>query len=472
MSSPQFPTFSALTSMVLLLAVCMTNPGTGAAQVEAEGEDLPTRILFVFDASNSMNAFWGGRRKIETASNLLSETLKGLHHSEQLELGLRVYGHGTKHVPGQQDCDDTELVVPFSNANNLIIKQTLGRIRAQGTTPIARSLEQAASDFPDSPGRNVIILITDGIEACDEDPCAVSRALQAKGIVVKPFVIGMGIEEDMAKGLRCIGNFYDAADPVAFEHVLQLVLEQALHNTTLHIDLLDSEGNATVSNVAYTFTDTRTEAHDPQWVHTMRWGNAPDTVYVDPLPTYTFTVHSLPPRQLDSIVLKPGVHNVLRVPDMGQGHLRPQFARGVRTDYGTFDVSWRTSGSCEAFFQSPVGEQLRLCVGTYDVLFPTHPPTLVSDVQVREGKHDLVELPAPGSLVVQAAATGYAVVLDAKELTPVFQFEPGQLKGKHTLQPGDYTLVFRARNARGTLYSIKEHFTITSGNTTNLNIHG
>ena len=27
------------------------------AQVQAEGEDVPTRILFVFDASNSMNAF-------------------------------------------------------------------------------------------------------------------------------------------------------------------------------------------------------------------------------------------------------------------------------------------------------------------------------------------------------------------------------------------------------------------------------
>ena len=80
-------------------------------------------------------------------------------------------------------------------------------------------------------------------------------------------------------------------------------------------------------------------------------------------------------------------------------------------------------------------------MGTYDVLFPTHPPTLVTDVHVREGKHDLVELPTPGSLVIQAAATGYAVVLDAKELTPVFQFEPGQLKGRHTLQPGNYTLV-------------------------------
>ena len=419
-----------------------------------------------------MNAFWGGHRKIETASNLLSQTLKELHQGNQLELGLRVYGHGTKHVPGNQDCDDTELVVPFAKANNLIIKQTLGRIRAQGTTPIARSLEQAAYDFPDAPGRNVIILITDGIEACDEDPCAVSRTLQAKGIVVKPFVIGMGIEEDMAKGLRCIGNFYDAADPVAFEHVLQLVLEQAMHNTTLHIELLDDAGDPIVSDLAYSFTDMRTEVHDPQWVHTMRWGKAPDTVYVDPLPTYAFTVHSTPPRTLDSIVLNPGVHNVLTVPNMGQGHLTPRFARSVRTDYGSFDVEWRMSDSCASFFASPVGQELRLCTGTYDVRFPTHPPTLVQDVEVQENKRSAVEIPAPGSLVVQTATSGHAVVVDAQTLQPVFQFEPGQLVGKHTLQPGVYTLIFRARNARGTLYSIRESFTIASGNTTNLNIHG
>ena len=318
----------------------------------------------------------------------------------------------------------------------------------------------------------MIILITDGIEACDEDPCAVSRTLQAKGIVVKPFVIGMGIEEDMAKGLRCIGNFYDAADPVAFEHVLQLVLEQAMHNTTLHIELLDDAGDPIVSDLAYSFTDMRTEVHDPQWVHTMRWGKAPDTVYVDPLPTYAFTLHSTPPRTLDSIVLNPGVHNVLTVPNMGQGHLTPQFARGVRSDYGSFDVEWRMSDSCASFFASPVGQELQLCTGIYDVRFPTHPPTLVQDVEVLENKRSAVEIPAPGSLVVQTATSGHAVVVDAQTLQPVFQFEPGQLVGKHTLQPGAYTLIFRARNARGTLYSIRESFTIASGNTTNLNIHG
>jgi len=457
---------------LLALPVFLMLTWGGWSQVSAEVDDEPTRILFVFDASNSMNAFWGGSRKIETASNLLSETLRGLHQGDQLELGLRVYGHGTKHVQGQQDCDDTELVVPFSTYNNLIIKQTLSRIRAQGTTPIARSLEQAAYDFPDSPGRNVIVLITDGIEACDEDPCAVSRALQSKGIVVKPFVIGMGIEDDLAESLRCIGNFYDAADPEAFEHVLQLVLEQALHNTTVHVDLLDSNGEALVTNLAYTFTDLRTDVHDPQWFHTMRWGNAPDTVYVDPLPTYRVTVHSLPPATLDSVVLKPGVHNTVTVPEMGQGHVQPQFARGIRTDYGAFDVSWHQSGECHPFFTSPVGHELRLRTGEYDVFFPTHPPTWVRNVAVRENSHDLVEISGPGALVLTAATAGYAAILDRETLSSVLQFEPGQCNGKHTLQPGEYTLLFRARNARGTLYSITEHFSITSGNTTNLKING
>ena len=456
---------------LLCVALCwMMSPSW--AQVSTDEEALPTRILFVFDASNSMNAFWGGDRKIQTATRLLSETLKGLHQSNELELGLRVYGHGTKHVPGNQDCDDTELVVPFSSFNNLIIKQALSRIRAQGTTPIARSLELAAEDFPEAPGRNVIVLITDGIEACDEDPCAVSRALQAKGVTLKPFVIGMGMDDLMAESLNCIGNFYDAADPQAFEHVLQLVLEQAMHNTTVQVDLLNQAGKATESNVAYSFTDSRTGVHHPQWVHTLRWGGGADTLYIDPLPLYSLTVHSLPEAQLDSLALKPGVHNTIAVPDMGSGHLTPQFARGVRTDYGKVNVQWHVQGTCDPFFSSTAGERIRLRTGTYDLTFGTTPPLTVEGVQVEEGQDAKVEIPAPGSLVLQAATSGFAVVMEAQSLRPVLQFDASDLAGMHTLQPGDYTVVFRARNARGTLYSIQKNFTVASGNTTTIKLHG
>ena len=115
-------------------------------------EELPTRILFVFDASNSMNAFWGQRRKWDVARELLSASLDSLYRVEGVELGLRVYGHGTKHVQGQQDCDDTELIVPIGTGRNLIIQQELKKLRAQGTTPIARSLLLCADDFAQCEG--------------------------------------------------------------------------------------------------------------------------------------------------------------------------------------------------------------------------------------------------------------------------------------------------------------------------------
>ena len=460
-------------SVWCLAVVCMLVPDMRAlGQVSAESDQEKTRILFVFDASNSMNALWGKNRKIETATELLSTTLRELHLGEHLELALRVYGHGTKHVKGQQNCDDTELLVPFSSHNNLIIKQTLGRIRAQGTTPIARSLEFAAEDFPDEPGRNVIVLITDGIEACDEDPCAVSRALQKKGIVVKPFVIGMGVDDFMKESLSCIGNFFDASDPEGFEQVLKIVLEQALHNTTVHLELLDGEGNPLVADVPYSFTDLRTQSHDPQWVHTLILGTQADTLYVDPLPQYTLTLHSLPQEQIDTLQLQPGVHNVITVPDMGQGRITPQFPKGIRTHYGSVDVSWYEPGSCEAFFSSDIGETIRLTAGSYNVKISTIPPTEIDGLAVREGKEDVLEIPAPGLLMLSANTPGSGMILTQQALDPVIQFDQESFSGQYPMQPGNYTLLYRAKHARGTIQSIKKQFEIKSGNTTNVNIHG
>ena len=82
------PTFWKMA--VLGVALCWFS-GSVRGQVSTDEKALPTRILFVFDASNSMNAFWGRDRKIQTATRLLSETLKGLNKSDELELGLLVY---------------------------------------------------------------------------------------------------------------------------------------------------------------------------------------------------------------------------------------------------------------------------------------------------------------------------------------------------------------------------------------------
>ena len=78
---------------------------------------------------------------------------------------LRTY----KNYP-PQDCDDTKLEVPFGPNNHETIKYKLKTINPRGTTPIAYSLEKCATDFPQcSDCRNIIILITDGLEECNGD---------------------------------------------------------------------------------------------------------------------------------------------------------------------------------------------------------------------------------------------------------------------------------------------------------------
>ena len=66
-----------------------------------------------------------------------------------------------------------------------------------------------------------------------------------------------------------------------------------------------------------------------------------------------------------------------------------------------------------------------------------------------------MEIPAPGSLVLQAAPVASPWSWKAIA-SAVLQFDASDLAGMHTLQPGDYTVIFRARNARGTLYSIQK----------------
>ncbi len=58
------------------------------------------------------------------------------------------------------------------------------RAKAQGYTPIAFSLQQAAGDFSADAKERVIVLVSDGKETCQGDPVVVAKALAAKGITV------------------------------------------------------------------------------------------------------------------------------------------------------------------------------------------------------------------------------------------------------------------------------------------------
>ena len=217
----------------------------------AQLEPALTRILFIFDASNSMNGIWEAQPKINVATKLLSQALDSLRNVENLQLGLRVYGHEKNYLQGQ-DCDDTKLMVPLGFNTVGKIQTTLKLLKPKGTTPIAATLEKAGYDFPKCPTgecRNVIVLITDGIEECNGDPCAVSLSLQRQNIILKPFVIGVGLDLNFRESFECMGTYYDASNEKSFTNALGIVISQALNNTTAQVNLLDVNGHPTETNV-------------------------------------------------------------------------------------------------------------------------------------------------------------------------------------------------------------------------------
>jgi Ca-activated chloride channel family protein len=202
---------------------------------------------------------WQSGRKIDIAKKLLSNITDSLKDVENLELALRVYGHQRSYPP--QDCNDTKLEINFLPSSIFAdrIKGKLSMIKAKGTTPIAKSLEKAASDFPLDDARNIIILITDGKEECGMDPCAVSRLFTKKGIILKPFVIGIGLDKSWKENLDCVGTFFDASNERDFSNILNIVISHVVDNTTSQVNLLDSLGEPTETNISLTFYDNFTD---------------------------------------------------------------------------------------------------------------------------------------------------------------------------------------------------------------------
>lgn len=452
-----------------ILSVLLTLLSTTAFAQKKETPPL-TRILFVMDASNSMNAFWGNEPKIDAARKVLLGALGPIEDAPNVELALRVFGHQSRIEPGKQDCEDTRLEVPFAPHNGQAIRTRLKSVQCLGTTPIARSLEKAAGDFPDTKARNVIILITDGIEACDEDPCAVSRALQAKGIILKPFVIGIGIEEANKYSLKCVGNYYDAGTPETFDRVLKVVIDQALSNTTTQLLLLTDDSKPTVTDVPVTFYDQFTGADRYDFVHTMNLRGDPDTLTIDPVFTYRIVAHTVPPSIRENVTIDPGVHNVIAlVAGQGRLDLKVEGAITAESPVACIVREHDKGGTLNAQLMNT--SQLYR-TGTYDLEILTLPRTWIPGLAIRQDGPTPVSIPRSGTLnlIGKAPGPGGIFVKKGNELEWVVDLDPRLDRHQFRLQPGDYRVIYRPGEARQTAFSVTKDFSIISGQALNIEL--
>ena len=438
------------------------------AQTSVRQKKQLTRILFLFDASQSMYARWETNTRFEIARELLRNMVDSLQPIDDLELALRVYGHTKKYPP--QDCDDTRLEVPFGKQNGFQIKKRLSEINPSGTTPIARSLEECGKDFPQTPARNIIILITDGIEECNGDPCAVSAALQKKGIVLKPFVIGLGVNKDFLKFFECVGTYFDAANESSFRNILNVVVTQALNNTTAQVNLLDAYNKATETNVGMTFYDTHTGAIKYNFVHTMNGMGVPDTLQIDPLGKYRIVVHTIPSVEKDSVTLTMGKHNIIGI-STPQGDLNLKLEGSY--DYKKLQCIVRKHNETQTLQVQEFNTTERYLTGKYDLEILCLPRINLENIDISQSKTTNVEIPNPGIATLICNAPGYGgIYLEEKnELKLIYTMAANSVKETVVLQPGAYRVLFRPRNSQMSLYTIDKSFRITSGNSTSVAIN-
>ncbi|HBF88396.1 MAG TPA: von willebrand factor type a [Bacteroidales bacterium] len=420
-----------------------------------------TRILFVFDASQSMLMKWESDTKINIARKFLIEMIDSLEQMENVQMAIRIYGHQSPVPP--QDCSDTKLEVPFGENNASKIRQKLRFITPKGTTPIAHSLELAGDDFPPMPNsRNVIILITDGIEACDGDPCAISEMLQKKGIALRPFVIGIGLDLRFKESFKCIGKYYDASIESQFKDILGVVISDALNTTTVQVNLLDIQGKPTETNVNMSFFDLLSGKLKYNYIHTINSRGEPDTVEIDPLLSYKMIVHTIPPVTVDGIKLTQGKHTIIPA-DVPQGYLKLKL--DGNNQYNGLTAIVRKSGEMNTLNVQDINDIEKYIIGKYDLEILTLPRILVSDVEIKQSYTTTIDIPKPGlvTFITSSAGFGSLYLETGDKFEWIYNLNPNYTKETIVLQPGSYRVVYRPQNAKRTYYTVEKIFDISSG---------
>ncbi len=167
-------------------------------------------VAIILDASNSMNAMFDARTRLDAAKDALVGLFDVL--PEGLIVRLSVYGHRVTKADQVASCQDIELLfgpAAFDAASSSEMEASLGQIQAQGLTPMAYAIQRAATDLEGLEGESIIVLLSDGEETCDGDPLAMASMLATMEPAITLHVIGLDLEpmaRDMLTTMAALAN--------------------------------------------------------------------------------------------------------------------------------------------------------------------------------------------------------------------------------------------------------------------------
>lgn len=193
--------------------------------------------LIIFDSSISMLSKFHGTPKYISAASAAKYVLDQLPPSKKI--GLRIIGLTLDSsllsiAKNPSDiCKTTQLVVPIRPNNIGYIKNSLDTLMPLGTTPLTYTLDMAINyDFSRFATLKHIILITDGGESCNGDPCKFIKEISIKRNDIKIDVIAISVSGDDFLQLKCISDFTNGK----IINISKLSDFQIAFNTFLSVD--------------------------------------------------------------------------------------------------------------------------------------------------------------------------------------------------------------------------------------------
>ncbi|UCF38872.1 MAG: VWA domain-containing protein [Acidobacteriota bacterium] len=206
------------------------------------------QVVFILDGSNSMWGRVGDVEKIVVARQGLTQVLAGL--PDTMDIGLAAYGHRREGA-----CDDIELMLYPGKHEQADVERAILRIEPKGMTPITSALQMIADRLDSAKDPTHLVLVSDGKETCEGDPCTLVRTLRERRADLKVHVVGFDVTEEERSQLQCIagaggGVFAGAATPEELMAALQVIRETVAAEA-------DSQAESTA-----VFSDRE----DPYWI--------------------------------------------------------------------------------------------------------------------------------------------------------------------------------------------------------------
>ena len=425
-----------------------------------------TRLLLIMDCSNSMWDHWQSNSKIKVTQQVLLSFLDSISKQHDVDVALRVFGHLNKDQFG------TRLEVPFGSDNIYRLQSKIKTLVPQGGCTAAAALTDALSDFPATgSSRNLILIITDGMDDCDAEICDVARQVQLSGVVVQTFVLGIG--NRAFSHASCAGSVFPVVNEEEFSKTLYDIFRLSGKKAKVVLNMVDGNGELYETEHPVAFYDHRTGVIRHSTIYSVDSKLKPDTLLMDPLVTYDMAVFTHPPLRREAMQFSIDRPNNVDI-TVSEGTLKVMYS-GQRSVFSgqlsKVDVVVRRAGSGERVAAQEVGETGQYLAGRYDVEVQTLPVTTLRGVEVRGNAATELSVPMPGMLVLskpKGITTGAIFRLRDGQVEFATDLNPSTAGERLLLQPGQYELVLHPQNTTKYDKVQTKRFVIESSQTTKI----